>query len=68
MERSQIDEFRRKLAELAESPETSSPLKAYLKMSLRRDCVDVINELDVLARIANATEPERSGSLSSQSF
>lgn len=58
MDRSQIDEFRRKLAELASAPETSTCLKRYLESSLKRDSVDMLNEIDVLAHVAKDIEPE----------
>jgi hypothetical protein len=59
MDRSQIDGFRRKLAELAGAPDTSTALNTYLKLSLRRDSVDVLNEIDTLAQVVKDLEPER---------
>ncbi|WP_029066158.1 hypothetical protein [Labrenzia sp. DG1229] len=39
---------RSKLAELLESPETSVSLRAYLEDALKRDPVDVLNEIEAL--------------------
>jgi len=54
MKRSDVDGFWRKLAELANNPETSLSLRAYLKSASHRDAVDVMNELDVLARLCTS--------------
>jgi hypothetical protein len=59
MDRSQIDKFRRKLAELAARPETSTSLRRYLDSSRGRDSVDVLNEIDTLAQVVKDLEPER---------
>jgi histone H3/H4 len=52
--------IRRKLADLADSPATSDALRSYLSEALRRDTVDVMNEIDVLARLC-ASRAKREG-------
>lgn len=51
MEHPDYECFRRKLADLADSPETSDALRSYLRGALQRDPVDVLNEIDVLAQL-----------------
>lgn len=51
MHRARIKDIARKLAGLAAQPETSFALRTYLQAAAERDVVDVMNEIDVLARI-----------------
>lgn len=51
MEEFDLARFRRKLANLAASPETSEALRTYLNAAVSRDPVDVMNEIDVLAQL-----------------
>tara|TARA_R110000851_G_scaffold333445_1_gene513218 strand:+ start:35453 stop:35641 length:189 start_codon:yes stop_codon:yes gene_type:complete len=48
----------RKLAVLAVKPDTSFALQAFLNSSATRDIVDVMNEIDLLARILDEHAPE----------
>lgn len=51
MHGTQLGDIARKLARLADLPETSSALRAYLNSAADRDIVDVMNEVELLARI-----------------
>ena len=55
----QIDCFKQKLAEIAEMPETSFALRKFLDAAVERDVVDVMNEIDLLARIVPDHAPEK---------
>ncbi len=57
----QIDRFRQKLADLDNLPETSFALRSYLKSAIERDVVDVMNEIDLLARLLSDHAPEMRG-------
>ncbi|WP_299733411.1 hypothetical protein [uncultured Tateyamaria sp.] len=59
MPEQQFDAIAQKLADLADRPETSFVLRAYLKAVADRDIVDVINEIEVLARIVAEHAPEK---------
>jgi hypothetical protein len=54
------------LAGLQDLPETSHALRRYLSESLERDPVDVLNEIEILARVVAEHAPE-DGSFSSRS-
>ncbi|MDF1670167.1 MAG: hypothetical protein P1U83_11180 [Roseovarius sp.] len=56
MELSQLNTIRRKLADLADTEETSNALRAYLNTTLQRDIVDVIHEIEVLSSTLSARE------------
>ena len=60
MVRRDMDVFRRKLADLVDSSETSDALRTYLNAAVSRDPVDVMNEIDVLARLCT-DRAEREG-------
>ncbi|WP_162497456.1 hypothetical protein [Roseovarius dicentrarchi] len=51
MEPDPFEDIARKLATLAAKPDTSFALQQYLQTSADRDIVDVMNEIDCLARI-----------------
>jgi hypothetical protein len=55
----QNDAFRQKLADLDNLPDTSFALRSYLKSAIERDVVDVMNEIDLLARILSDHTPEK---------
>ncbi len=55
----QFDDIARQLADLAERPETSFALRTYLRSAVERDSVDVMNEIDLLARIVAEYAPEK---------
>jgi len=56
----QFKDIVRELADLAEQPETSFALRAFLLSSAKRDIVDVMNEIDLLAHILGEHAPEKS--------
>lgn len=54
----QFGDIARKLAVLAAKLDTSFALRAFLNSSATRDIVDVMNEIDCLARILDEHAPE----------
>ena len=58
MHTAQFRGIARKLADLAEQPETSFALRTFLLSSANRDIVDVMNEIDLRARILAEHAPE----------
>ncbi|WP_448329403.1 hypothetical protein [Sulfitobacter sp. M13] len=58
MKTDQFGDIARKLAVLAAQPDTSFALRAFLNSSTTRDIVDVMNEIDCLARILDEHAPE----------
>lgn len=58
MHTARFEDIARKLADLATQPDTSFALHAFLLSSAKRDIVDVINEIDCLARILDEHAPE----------
>lgn len=58
MHRARIKDIARKLAALGAQPETSFALRKYLQASAERDIVNVMNEIDCLARILAEYAPE----------
>ncbi len=62
MDRSQINEFRRKLAELANSPDTICTFKAYLKATIQRNFIVEFDEINILIGVQGELSPQtRSG-------
>ena len=58
MHTARFEDIARKLADLAVQPDTSFALHAFLLSSATRDIVDVMNEIDHLARILDEHAPE----------
>ncbi|PVA09040.1 hypothetical protein DC366_15895 [Pelagivirga sediminicola] len=58
MQTDPFEHIARKLAALAAKPDTSFALRRYLQSSADRDIVDVMNEIDCLARILAEHAPE----------
>lgn len=55
----QFEDIARQLADLGEQSETSFALRTYLRTAVERDIVDVLNEIDLLARIVAEHAPEK---------
>jgi len=61
MHTARFEVIARKLAVLSAKPDTSFALKAFLNPSATRDIVDVMNEIDCLARILAERAPAGRG-------
>ncbi|WP_299506165.1 hypothetical protein [uncultured Roseobacter sp.] len=59
MPEQQFAAIAQKLADLTDLPETGFALRAYLKAAADRDIVDVMNEIEVLARMVAEHAPEK---------
>jgi|TARA_R110002012_G_scaffold65553_2_gene171586 hypothetical protein len=57
MHTARFEDIAQKLADLAVQPDTSFALHAFLLSSAKRDIVDVMNEIDCLARILDEHAP-----------
>ncbi len=57
MHTARFEDIARKLAVLSAKPDTSFALRSFLNPSATRDIVDVINEIDCLARILAERAP-----------
>ena len=58
MHTARFEGIAQKLVELAAQPDTSFVLRTFLLSSAKRDIVDVMNEIDCLARILDEHAPE----------
>ena len=58
MHTARFEDIAQKMVDLAARPDTSFAFRTFLLSSAKRDIVDVMNEIDCLARIVDEHAPE----------